>query len=49
MNKKLWVIALCVWFGLYALLALSNFQFKAQDIVMGVLAAIVAILGFLDR
>lgn len=46
---KLWFIALLIWFGLYALLALTNVKFAEETIVMGILAAIVCILGFFDR
>ena len=49
MQRKLWMIALALFFLLYALLALSNFAFVAQNIVMGILALAVAVLLFLDR
>ena len=47
--RKLWIIALGVWFLLYALLALTNISFVAQSVVMGILALIVAVLCFFDR
>lgn len=48
-TRKLWVICLAVWFLLYGLLAVSNFRFELQSVVMGVLAVAVAILALLDR
>jgi hypothetical protein len=49
MNRKLWVIALCIWFLLFGLLALSNFEFKMQEVVMGILALAIAVLAVFDK
>ncbi len=45
-----WQIALAIWFGLYALFALTNVAVKQGEVIMGVLAAIVCVLLFVgDR
>lgn len=49
MNRKLWVIALAVWFALWGLLHISNVHFEAENLLMGVLALAVAVLALLDR
>ena len=43
-NRSLGVLALCAWFLLYGILALTNITFELQGAVMGILAIIVAIL-----
>ena len=48
-SRKLWLIALAVWFALYAALALTSIRFVMQDVVMGVLALFVALLAAFDR
>jgi hypothetical protein len=48
-GRKLWMIALAVWFLLYGLLAITNFRFDLQGFVMGALAIVVAVLVALDR
>lgn len=49
MTRKLWQVALALWFLLYGLLALTNFRFAMQDVVMGVLALLIAVLWVADR
>ena len=49
MNRKIWMVALALWFLLYALLSLTNVRFEAQNLVMGILVLAVALLLFLDR
>lgn len=48
-GRKLWVIALAIWFAMYCLLAITNVQFAMQNVLMGVLAGIVCVLALLDR
>lgn len=49
MSRKLWLIALAVWFLLYGILAVTNIRFDAERTVMGILAIAVAVLAFLDK
>lgn len=49
MNRKLWLILLGVWFLLWGALAVTNFRFEAQNLVMGFLAIIVGVLVLFDR
>lgn len=48
-GRKLWVIALAIWFGMYCLLAITNIKFELQNVLMGVLAGVVCVLALLDR
>ena len=48
-GRKLWVIALAIWFLLWGLLAVTNIKFEAQNVVMGFLAIAVAVLAAFDR
>lgn len=49
MSRKLWVIVLAIWLLLYGLLAITNFRFEAQNLIMGILAIAAAVLLVLDR
>lgn len=49
MNRKLWMIFVAIWFVLYGLLAISNFRFDLQNVVMGVVAIVGGVLLALDR
>lgn len=49
MSRKLWVIALAVWFIVWGLLAVTNLKFEAQNLLMGVLALVAGVLALLDR
>lgn len=49
MSRKIWVILLTVWLVLWGLLSISNFQFEASRVVMGLLAIAAGILLILDR
>lgn len=42
----IWKILLAVWFLLWGLLAVTNFKFEAQNLIMGVLAIAIAVLIF---
>lgn len=48
-GRKLWVIVLAIWLLLYGLLAITNFRFEAQNLIMGILAIAAAVLLVLDR
>lgn len=48
-GRKLWVIALAIWMGMYCLLAITNVQFSLQSVLMGILAGVVCVLALLDR
>jgi hypothetical protein len=48
-SRKIWVICLAIWFGLYAIFALTDIGVKLRDVIMGLLAAAVCILALLDR
>lgn len=49
MSRKLWVVALIVWFALYAVLALTNIVFVGSKIALGLIALAVAILAVFDK
>lgn len=49
MNRKLWIIALAIWFILYGLLAVTNFRFDFEATVMGILALCVGLLAIFDK
>ena len=51
MQRKLWVIVLAIWFLMFAIFALlaTKVSTDIQQVVMGIGAALVAILAFLDR
>lgn len=46
---RFWQIALAVWMGMYALLALTNVKFEQQNLLMGILAAIVCLFLIFER
>lgn len=48
-SRKLWLIALALWFGFYCLLAITNVRFEMQNLLMGILAGAVCVLALLDR
>lgn len=48
-GRRLWVVALAAWFCLWGLFAISNFRLEASNLILGVLALLVAILAVLDR
>lgn len=49
MTRKVWVILLTIFLILWGLLSISNFQFEASHVVMGLLAIATGILLILDR
>lgn len=49
MSRQFWVISLAIWLALWGLLSVSNFQFEASHVVMGLLAIAAGILLILDR
>ncbi len=49
MNRKLWIIALSIWFVLWGLVQVTNFRFEFENAVLGFLAICVGILAILDR
>ena len=46
---KLWRIALACWLILWALLAISNVRFEAQNLLLGFLAIGAGVLILFDR
>ena len=48
MTRKIWQIGLAVWLFLWAALAITNLRIEFQDIVMGLIAAAVAICLIVD-
>lgn len=44
-----WVVLLAIWMFLWGLLAVSNFQFEASRVVMGLLAIAVAVCVAVER
>ncbi len=49
MGRKFYVIAASAWFILWGLLAITNFRFDAQNLIMGILAIVAGGLWLLDR
>lgn len=49
MTRKLWVIALAIWMGVYCIISLTDVGVKYRDLIMGILAGAVCILAFLDK
>lgn len=49
MNRKLWVVAIALWFLLWGLFRVSNIQFEMQHFLMEVLAITIAVLLIIDR
>jgi hypothetical protein len=50
MSGKSWgIILLALWLLLYGLLAVTNFRFEAEHLVMGLLAIAAAIALFLGK
>ncbi len=49
MSRKLWVIALALWLLLWGVLAVTNIRFDQQNLIMGLLAIVAAVLLVLDR
>lgn len=39
-----WIIALAIWFLLYGLFLITNFQVEQKKLVMGILSIVVAVL-----
>lgn len=48
-GRKLWLIALAVWFLLTGIIAISTIKFEAQNLIMGLLAIAVAVLAAFDK
>lgn len=48
-GLKLWAICLAIWMLATGLLSISNFQFEASHLILGVLAILVGILLLLDK
>jgi hypothetical protein len=42
-------ILLALWFVLWGLLAITNFQFEMSNLILGVLAILIAILTFVRK
>lgn len=49
MAKKIYLILLALWFALWGLLSVSNFELAFSGPVLGLLALAVAVFAFLDR
>lgn len=49
MNKKLYALCIAAWFIAWGLLSISNFQFDASGLILGLLAIAGGILLVLDR
>lgn len=49
MGRKLWVIALAVWLFLYGVLAITNIRFDGQNLIVGLLAIVAAVLLAFDK
>lgn len=47
-GRKLWLIALIVFFLVYAILALTNITFVGQSVALGLVALAVAVLAIFD-
>lgn len=48
-NRKIWQILLMLWFALWGLLELSNFEFVFSGVILGLLALGIALFLLLDR
>lgn len=49
MGRKLWVIALAIWFVLWGIFAITNVKVESQNLIMGILALAVGVLVVFDR
>jgi hypothetical protein len=48
-NRSYGVICLCVFLICYGLIALTNFRFAAEDIIMGILAIAAGVLILMGK
>lgn len=49
MHTKYWALVLAAWLLFTGLLMITNVRFEAQNLILGVLAIVAAVLLALDR